>query len=388
MKKAVKTKHSKKNDYTKLFDSKEIIQVIGIILTLVVIYNLYIAFSSNILLNQKIAVAKELSRPGELSVTSITFADCDKCYDIDPVLDLIKSLDVNVTTEKSVSYNSEEAKSLIARYNIEKLPTMIVTGEINKSRSFQSRFSQFGEQVEDTMIVTKQSPPYYDVGERRIVGLVTLTILEDESCEYCTDILPIVSSLEQAGIVFKEQNAVDVSSLDGQELVNRYNIEKVPALILDNEAKYYGIDNSWQIFGTIEEDNYVFRNINLPYKDLSTGEEKGVVHLTLIDDSTCDNCYDPNIHKSILARFGVVFASDKTVDVSSSEGQNLINKYNITKIPTAVLSKGASDYINLLNAWQQVGTIEDDGNFVFRNIEAMGRLVYRNLESDEIVNAA
>lgn len=291
-------------------------------------------------------------------------------------------------SEKSVDYNSEEAKFLMTRYNINRIPSLVVTGEINKSRSFQSKFQQFGEQINDAMIVTKQVPPYYDMIEDRVVGLVTLTILEDSSCEFCTSIVPFVSSLKQAGIEFKEQKTIYTSSSDGQALISRYNIDKVPALILDSEAQYYdGIDNSWKPLGTIEEGNYILRNVNLPYMDLTTGEEKGVIHLTLIDDSSCENCYDPAVHKNILGRFGATFATEKTVDASDPEGVSLIQKYNITKIPTTVLSDGASDYPSLVNVWNQVGTTENDGKFIFRNIGAMGKVIYRNLETGEIVNA-
>lgn len=386
----VKSSHKssiKTQDKMKNLKLDKIFHVVGIILVLIAVYSMFITFSSNRIVNEKIAVARELARPGELNVVAITFSGCDNCYDVTPIIEQIKSLDVNVTSESSIDYDSEEAKALMAKYNINKIPSLIVTGEINKSNSFQSKFTQFGEQINDAMIVNKQIPPYYDMTEQRVVGLVSLTILEDSSCQYCTSLAPIVNTLKQADIVFKEEKTVDVSSSEGLALISKYNIVKAPSLILDSEAKYYaGFDNTWQSLGTIDNGNYVLRNINPPYMDLIDKEEKGVVHLTLIDDKSCDTCYDPVVHKNILARFGVSFATEKTVDVSDAEGKSLTQKYNIEKVPTAIMSEGASEYPNLVNVWDQVGTIEDNGNFVFRNIEAMGRIVYKNLKTGEIVN--
>jgi len=387
MKKAKRTNRKKSSPSKQEFNSQKLLPLIGLVLIIIVIYNLYTVLSSNLVVDEKIAIARELARPGELDVVVITFSKCDNCYDLNPIIEQIKSLDINVTSEKSIDYDSKEAMALMAKYNINKIPSLIVTGEINKSNSFQAKFSQFGEQISDAMVVNKQIPPYYDMTEQRIVGLVSLTILEDSSCQYCTSLAPIVNALKQASIVFKEEKTVDVSSSEGLTLVSKYNIVKAPSLILDSETGYYaGFDNTWQSLGTIDNGNYVLRTINPPYMDLIDKQEKGVVHLTLIDDKSCDICYDPVVHKNILARFGVSFVTEKTVDASDTEGSSLIQKYGLTKIPTAVLSEGASAYPNLVNVWDQVGTIEDDGNFIFRDIEAMGKIIYKNLETGEIVN--
>lgn len=380
-----KTKIPKANK--KEFNFDKAIPVIGIILVIIVMYNAFTVLSSNILADKKITEAIELARPGELEIISISFSGCDTCYDVNPVLLQIKNLDVNVTSEKIFSYDSAEAQSLITEYGITRLPTLIVTGEIDKSKSFQSSFNNYGEKIEEAMVVTKQVPPYYNVDEQRVVGLVSLTLLEDSSCEYCVSLNPIITSLKQVGIEITEEKTVDISSPEGQALVNKYDIEKAPALILDSEASYYeGFQETWLALGKIEENMFIQTNVNPPYMDIVSGEEKGVVHFTYLDDETCENCYDPGIHVNILSRFGISPASERTVDVNDDEGQQLIEKYNIKNIPTVILSEGVEEYPVLINVWSQVGNIDDDGSFVFVNLDAMGKVIYKDLEAGVLVN--
>ncbi|MEK6916701.1 MAG: hypothetical protein AABW92_03065 [Nanoarchaeota archaeon] len=367
-------------DYNKLFP------VLAILLVSLALYNVFILSGSGILLDEKIATAKELARPGEIQTIEISF-DCEGCYQVGSIVDQIKSLDVNVTSEQTFEYNSDEAKSLIQEYNIKKVPTLIVKGEINKSTKLQTMFNSYGEQFQDAMVVNKQFPLYYDLDDGRIVGKVSLTQLRDSSCKYCKTPNSIISVLGQSGIVFSSERNIDVSSQEGQQLVKRFSITQVPTIILDNEASYYdGFESTWSSVGTKNEGYFILRSLNLPYKDLATGKEVGVVHLTLLNDGSCQKCYDVNVHKEILSRYGMTFATEKTIDVSSNEGKALVEKYSITKVPTTILSEGASAYPSLVNVWKQVGSVEKDGNFVFRNIDAMGKVTYKNLGTGGLVN--
>ena len=70
--------------------------------------------------------------------------------------------------------------------------------------------------------------------------------------------------------------------------------------------------------------------MNHTYVNLKENKIVGLVGLTILTDDSCDECYDPAvIHKPILTRMGVTFDNENTVDVSSLEGQMLINKYDI-----------------------------------------------------------
>ena len=60
-------------------------------------------------------------------------------------------------------------------------------------------------------------------------------------------------------------------------------------------------------------------------------------------------------------------------------------KYNITLVPTIILSSNAKDYSSLNQAWSQVGSIETDGTFVFRDLSLLN-IPYKDLYSNKIIN--
>ena len=72
--------------------------------------------------------------------------------------------------------------------------------------------------------------------------------------------------------------------------------------------------------------------------------------------------------------------------LSGQEGKNLVGKYNIKKVPTVLLSPEASAYEALSQVWERVGTVESDGVFVFREMEAINQ-TYKDLNNNKIVQA-
>ena len=86
-----------------------------------------------------------------------------------------------------------------------------------------------------------------------------------------------------------------------------------------------------------------------------------------------------------MTSFGAYIADQKLLDVQTSEGRHLLNKYNIELLPTIILSKDASDYLSLKSVWPNVGTIEEDGSYVFRQgVKSMG--VYKDMTSNQVVD--
>ena len=108
--------------------------------------------------------------------------------------------------------------------------------------------------------------------------------------------------------------------------------------------------------------------MNPPYWDIKDNEAKGLVTVTYVTDDSCSDCYNVQVHKTILENYGVFIANKSTVDISSIEGQSLISKYSITKVPTIIVSSDLQYYQAIIKVWTQVGTVEDDGNYIFRNV--------------------
>ncbi len=95
------------------------------------------------------------------------------------------------------------------------------------------------------------------------------------------------------------------------------------------------------------------------------------VLITYLLDSNCLDCYDVKVNEQILMQYGLNLTS-RSFDINSGEGRALINKYNITKVPTFILSGG--DLMNnskLISVWPSVGSFESDGSLVFRSPELM-----------------
>ena len=160
----------------------------------------------------------------------------------------------------------------------------------------------------------------------------------------------------------------------------------MPAMLVKGE---YNKDSVSEIFKTLggkeKDDSLVFEVSQPVYVDLASGQIVGLVDVTYLTDSSCNDCYDSTIHRSILETgFGVKIQKEITIDARSSEGRALIASYLIKETPTILLSKEASAYQRLVTTWKQVGSVEGDGTFVFRKNTAIGAVVYKNLETGEI----
>ena len=221
---------------------------------------------------------------------------------------------------------------------------------------------------------------------------VEMIHLFDTNCTDCVDLKPFFEQFSQLGINLETKN-VDISSSQGKKLITKYKIEAVPTIIFSKEISTNAqIAQVWEQVGTIEEDgSYVMRELTPPYKELDTGNVRGLVNVTYLSDTNCKECYDVMFHKDILTQMGIKITSEKTIDyfemmASSDDSKNLIEKYNITKIPTVIISKEAEVYASVKKAWELVGTQEEDGVFIFRSIELLGDKVYHNLETGLIIS--
>jgi len=99
----------------------------------------------------------------------------------------------------------------------------------------------------------------------------------------------------------------------------------------------------------------------------------------------CSECIDVNKLKTAFEGIGLIFGSTKYFDLSSSEGSELVKKFNITKVPTVILAGDTSAYPGLENFWLQFGTIEDNNIYVFRSLELIQDVVYFDLNQNKIV---
>lgn len=342
-------------------------------------------------INRNIAEAKEAARPANVGIVEITVTGCADCFKLDEAIATFKKQPVSVTGEKSLSYDSPEARALIKQYSITRVPTYIVTGEVTKSNILN--FIQANGVIKDNAFVfTKVTPLSVDPETKQEMGRVVVTILTDPSCRQCVDPRLTIEGFKKSGVKITEQREVVWNSPEGQQLIAHYQIAKLPTFIFSPQFDLYRtITGNWKNFGTVEADQfYVARNLPLPYRDLTKGQVVGLVDLIYLTDASCTDCYKVQaVQKPILTQgYGVALSSERTVDVSSAEGQDLVKKHKITKIPTILLSPEADEYTNLQNVWKNVGTVDPDGWYVFRQMSQLRGATYKDLETNQIVGGA
>ena len=353
-----------------------IIHILAIVTVVLFIFNLFFISSLSSNLNQKILEAKELARPANLQLTIIPVA-CDKCFDINQVVSKIRSGNVNITKEEVLDAN--QAQALIQKYNIKKLPTVIVQGELNKTELNSSL-----EPVLDGLVFTALTPPYYDVTSQKLKGFVTATIINADSCTNCTNPTALINQLISSGVVIGQVN--NLSESDGASLIVTYDIKTLPAVILSSDASEYKlIKDNWNAIGSVELDgNYVVRTMPPPFKNLTTNQIEGLVSLVYVTDSQCKDCYDVKTHKRIIQGYNLVILNETTVDVSTSDGLAYAKANNITLVPTIVISKESKAYASFYKVFKQVSQESSNGNLVFNALALMGK--YKNLETGEVIS--
>jgi hypothetical protein len=352
--------------------------IIGLIaLILIVIFNLN-AVSG---IDKKIDNLMEEAEPAELELITLT-ATCQGCPDITPITSIVKdSSSVVVKGEKSLDGTSETGKALIKKYGITKLPTLILSGEISRVS-----FSGF-KTIDNVLVYDNLMPPYMDAVSNEIKGKVKLITLKQDSCTKCADVDAVSDNLKASNVFIDKEEELSSTSAKGKELIKQLNIKKLPALLISQEIEEYPIVEQIEKAGLLFKDGYYLVEGGVPYYDLETSKTRGLVDLTLLTDDSCEDCYDVSLHKIIFANIGLFIDGENTIDIGSIEGKKLVEKYKLVNVPTVFLSGDMDAYDGFKeDLWGKVGTIENDGNYVFRNIELLGpEILYKNLATGEIV---
>jgi hypothetical protein len=211
--------------------------------------------------------------------------------------------------------------------------------------------------------------------KERPANLQLTTIAID--CENCYNITNLVSFIKRQNVKIIEEKNLPYTSTEAQKIISENNIKSLPALVISGQVFHQNLAPLWNSLGVQPKNNVVVINNIPPYYSLETQKIVGLVQVILLTDNSCAECYDVNVHMQILPRFGVYISNSLAYDIASTKGKELLQKYNITKVPTILLSPDAAVYDALNSIWNQVGTVEKDGWYVFRATEEMGN--YRDL---------
>ncbi len=233
-------------------------------------------FRTGALANKKIAESAEAERPANLDVITITDKNCADCFNLNLLLDQIKAQNIALSSEKNIESDSELGKELIKKFAITRLPTFIISGELNKEEKLKTFFSQAGETIDGSFIFRQVGPPYMDLTTGKVRGRIAFDLLVDSGCPTCYDVTRHEAILQQFGIT-TPGNVIDAKSTAGKALISKYGIKLVPTFVLSGEMDAYpDLKPVWEQVGVIARDGaYVFTT-GVPlmgtYKDLSTNK--------------------------------------------------------------------------------------------------------------------
>lgn len=328
--------------------------------------------------------------PTQVLVTHI-ITDCEECNSTVYLLNQLDQVGSNYNMEfsvRDVQYDSDEAKSLIQKYGVEKLPTMILSKEASSNTNFTGIWTtRVGTQEEDGSLVYRSYyPPYYKVDTGKIAGMVSAYAINVVGCPECEDVNGYLEYFggPQAMVFFKNKSILYENDPLAQELIAKYNITKLPSFIASSDLEEYPISETLSNFMSRESDGaFVLRSPLMPYLDLERNHTLvGEVKIKELIDSSCTDCFNVSVLvEGVTSSFSLYISNKTTYDINSTEGKELIKRYNITQVPTIVISPDAADYETFAETWTKNGrdTVESDGWFVYRSHSAVEGLVYRNL---------
>ena len=183
---------------------------------------------------------------------------------------------------------------------------------------------------------------------------IMLITLFDPSCTDCFDISPVVEGITAQHVRVVAENEVVYSSPEGKDLVVKYGITKVPAVIVTGEIAKEGSP----ITGlTSVADALVYADVLPVYVETATGDVRGLVSAKTITVKDCPTCYDISNFVDALKK-AMTFTSGTSVDASED-----ISMYNLTIVPAVILSGDLAAYPELLVNLKTLGTYVD-GNLV------------------------
>ncbi|MFA5813383.1 MAG: hypothetical protein WC862_02620 [Patescibacteria group bacterium] len=230
---------------------------------------------ANSIVKAKIAENREAARPANIEAIAINDKDCQECFDVTPIFANLESANVKLISKRILDRADDEAKTLIAKYAIEKLPTIILRGEVQKNVDLKTLLARAGDINGDTFVLRQINGPYVSAATGEIKGKTELTLIGDSACGECYDVKQHQAILFGFGFNPKIK-VVDVNSPEAKSLINKYKISLIPTFVLTGEVEEYPIFlEVWPQAGIVKDDAYIFvQGVPLMgvYKDLKTGK--------------------------------------------------------------------------------------------------------------------
>lgn len=333
----------------------------------------------------------------QIEVIGIRSVTCTLCRDTQGLnLYLEQSADkynFTIGSIRELNYPDSETNELVRKYKIDRLPTIIIrekSGKINEA--FKGEFSQYLGSFEGdgALVLRNVDAPYLNVSNNKIIGLVKGIAIYAPECSGCLNVSKYFQALEgeEIGMVFAQKEILEAQTPQAKQILEKYNITKLPALILDEEAYSYAAFNQYLAnSGEKINGSFVIKEPIAPFFDLEKNETVGKVNVTIINSANCANCTNiSNLIGAISTQGGIILDQISEEREDSLIAQQLIREFNITKLPTIIFSKEMKYYYGLQEQWVEYGnSIEENGEYILRSPENLS-LNWTYVNSSLVVN--
>ncbi len=198
--------------------------------------------------------------------------ECQGCTDGENIVTRIDATHNIKYTSQTVTPDSTIAQKAIENYAITSLPAVIITGDIT-NQQITGSWKALGAKVNQNNVIIQQILPFYDIQKKAPIGVVNAILITDNTCTDCFNEKTYLNIFTQFGIFMNDVQTYDISSAKGSNIVSKYGITKVPAVLLSSGAGVYnGFTQAWGEVGTRADDGwYVFREVQklgLKYTDI------------------------------------------------------------------------------------------------------------------------
>jgi len=179
--------------------------------------------------------------------------------------------------------------------------------------------------------------------EEKLEKNIKIIFISGEVCQYCKEIREIVKTLEEisSGKITVEEYDFDKN----KDIVEKYNIEMYPALVLISDyypkgnVKFYGIPSGYE-FISLVEDIFMLSVGKTALSDDTKDVIKGIMKPVKIQVFVTPTC--PYCPRAVLTahQLGMENPNIEAHMIEATEFGDLSMKYNVMAVPKIVINDG------------------------------------------------
>ncbi|PJB49705.1 MAG: hypothetical protein CO102_03175, partial [Candidatus Brennerbacteria bacterium CG_4_9_14_3_um_filter_43_9] len=171
-----------KQKYISLPGTKNPTETLLLILGIIFILHFLVMGLFTFRMSGKLDEAISITKPQEGTLLVVVPEECPLCGAMDIEKSFVEKQNVDLLDTRTVSAESEEGQSLIKKYKFEHLPAMLFLSDDTIKSSVKKVLQESSKVVdENTLVWEDKIPPYLNMEDNKILGLVDVIYLADAS---------------------------------------------------------------------------------------------------------------------------------------------------------------------------------------------------------------